>query len=172
MKVGKALLALTALGLFGIGLFSMGVKAADTADQSAFLAGDFSSHPLMNLIRGQIGRWMVLRSEIDLTADQKQQIASILQSRKAEIIHVVQPISQKRRALRDLVTAGSVDEKAIRAAADDLGHAIGDAAVLAAQIKQQIAPILTDQQHQKITDFRSASDHAVDDFFAKMSGPQ
>ena len=64
------------------------------------------------------------------------------------------------------------DEKAIRAAADDLGKSIGDAAVLASHIRQQIAPILTDEQKHEIGDFRSQSDAAVDKFFAKMADGQ
>ncbi len=64
------------------------------------------------------------------------------------------------------------DEKTIRAAADDLGNAIGNAAVLASRIRGQIAPILTDQQRQEIKDFRSQSDQAVDDFFAKVAAEQ
>lgn len=126
----------------------------------------------MRFIRGEIGRWMVLRSQVDLSDDQKQQIAAVLQSHKAEIVQVVQPIIEKRRALRDAVAAANPDEQAIRAAADDLGKSIGDAAVLAWHIKQQIAPILTDQQRQDIKDFRSQTDQAVDDFMNKMAAQQ
>ena len=174
MRVGKTLLVLTTMGLLGMGVFTLGVKAADTANGDPFTqtSGHWSDRPLVRLIRGQIGRWMTLGSDIDLSDSQKQQIASILQSHKSEILQVVQPISQKRRSLRDAVAAPTVDEKAIRAAADDLGHALGDAAVLAAQIKQQIAPVFTDEQRQKISDFRAASDKAVDDYFAKMSSAQ
>ena len=172
MKASKWLLGLAAAGLVGLGSFSMGVKAADTAGDLSALTSQNPDRPLARLIRGQIGRWLVLRSELNLTDDQKQQIAAILKSHKAEIVQAVQPIVEKHRALRAAVTAPSPDEKAIRAASDDLGHAIGDAAVLASKIRGKIAPILTDQQRQEIQDFRSQSDHAVDDFFAKVAAEQ
>jgi len=168
MKAGKLLLVLAATGALALGTFSLGVKAADNATDPSPFSTQRSDHPLVNLIRGQIGRWMVLRSDLDLSADQKQQIVTIIQAHKAEILQAMQPVSQKRQALRDAITSASPDEAAIRAAADNLGHAIGDAAVLASKLKQQIAPILTDEQRQKISDFRGQSDHAVDDFFTKM----
>ena len=170
MKAGKLLLTLAAVGLLGIGSFSLGAGAADVA--SGVSTTQQSDRPLVQFIRGQIGRWMVLRSQLDLSGDQKQQIADILKSHKQEIVQAVQPVVEKRRALREAVLAANPDEKAIRADADNLGHAIGDAAVLASQIKQQISPILTDQQRQQLGDFRSQSDAAVDNFFAKMAGGQ
>ena len=169
MRTGKLLLVLAAVGLMGAGTFSLGVKAADVVSAPSTQRSD---RPFMRFIRGEIGRWMVLRSQLDLSDDQKQQIGAILQAHKAEIVQVVQPIVDKRRALRDAVIAANPDEQAIRAAADDLGKSIGDAAVLASKIKQQIAPILTDEQRQDIQDFRSQTDRAVDDFFSKMAAQQ
>ncbi len=171
MQAGKLLLTLAAVGLLGVGTFTLGVRASDTSSTFG-LTTQQSDHPLLNLISGQIGRWMVLRSQLDLTSDQKHQIATILQAHKAEIVQVVQPVVEKRCALREAVIAPVPDEKAIRAAADDLGKSIGDAAVLASKIRQQIAPILTDEQRHDISDFRSQSDTAVDNFFAKMANGQ
>jgi Spy/CpxP family protein refolding chaperone len=172
MKAGKWLLGLAAAGFVGVGSYSMGVKAADTAGDVFSPMTQGSDRPLARLVRGQIGRWMVLRSEIDLSDDQKQQIGAILQSHKAEIVQAVQPIVQDHRALREAVLAQSPDEKTIRSDADNLGHAVGDAAVLATKIHGEIAPILTDEQRQEFKDFRSQSDHAVDDFFAKVAAEQ
>jgi Spy/CpxP family protein refolding chaperone len=170
MKAGKLLLTLAAVALLGVGSFTLGVRASDTNPPE--LTAFTPDHPLLRLIRGQIGRWMVLSSELDLSTRQKQQIRDILVTHKPEIVAAIQPVVEKRRALREAVTAPVPDEKAIRAAADDLGHAVGDAAVLASKLKQQIAPILTDEQKRQIGDFRSQSDAAVDNFFAKMADGQ
>jgi Spy/CpxP family protein refolding chaperone len=175
MKAGKVMLALAAAGLLGIGSFAVGAGAADVVNSSPTTQmgfGDDSAHPFLRFIRGQVGRWMVLRSELDLTGDQKQQIAAVLKSDKPQIVAAIQPVVEKRRALRNAVMAASPDEKTIRADADELGQAIGNAAVVASQIKQQIAPILTDEQKQKLTDFRSQSDSAVDSFLSKAAGGQ
>jgi Spy/CpxP family protein refolding chaperone len=169
MRAGKLLLVLAAVGLLGAGSYSIGARAADTSPGSTTQQ---TERPFLRFIRGQIGRFMVLRSELDLTSDQKQQIADILKAHKSEIVQAVQPVVEKRKALRDAVTAANPDEKAIRAAADDLSKSIGDAAVVASRINQLINPILTDKQRQQIHDFRSQSDSAVDDFFAKIAQQQ
>ena len=168
MKAGKLLLVLAAVGLLGVGSFALGVKASDT--DSGISTTQHSDRPFVRFIRGEIGRFMVLRSQLDLTDAQRDQIKTILQAHKAEIVQVIQPIVEKRRALRDAVCAPNPDEQAIRTASDDLGKAIGDAAVLASKLKQQIAPILTDEQRQQIHDFRSQSDNAVDDLLNQLGG--
>jgi len=169
----KTLIALFATGtLLTAGMIPVGVKVlADTASTAP--AETFTTHrPLFNFIRGQIGRFMTLRSELDLTDAQKAQIKTLLQSHKTEIVAAIKPLVEKRRALRDAVLATPSDEKTIRAASDDLGHAIGDAAVLASKLKQEAAGILTDDQVQKIADFRAQSGKAVDEFFQKMADQQ
>jgi Spy/CpxP family protein refolding chaperone len=155
-----ALLAAGTLGGLGTSVYSDAVNGPTTNPSVASLEG-----PLPRLIHAQFVRWMGLRHDLNLTPDQRQQIHAIVQSHRAEIIQVMKPVVEDRRALREAVLDPNSDEKSIRAAADNLGHSIGDAAVLAAQIKQEIAPILTDEQQQKLSDFRVQSDHAVDEFF-------
>jgi Spy/CpxP family protein refolding chaperone len=159
------------LGLAGLcGAASFGFSAPTTEPSGGYASGyTWRDGPLSHLIRAQFGRWMTLRNELDLTPAQKEQIHAILESHKAEIVQVMQPVVEKRRALRDAIASPNMDEQAIRAAADDLGHSLGDAAVLAAKIKNEISPILTDEQRQKLMDFRTQSDHSVDEFFQKVS---
>jgi Spy/CpxP family protein refolding chaperone len=169
MKKSILILVLVAGGLGGLGTFaySDAVNGPTTEPSAGWREG-----PLARLIHAQIGRWITLRAELDLTPAQKEQIHSILQSHKAEIVQVMQPVAEARRALREAVLNPNSDEKTIRGDADNLGHAIGDAAVLAAKIKQEINPILTDEQRQKLKDFRAQSDHAVDEFFQRASDGQ
>ena len=150
-------------GLLAVGTLTTGVVAA-AADSTAVVANGASPGPLRLLVSGQIGRLLALRSELDLTSDQKQQIRQVLQSNKAQIADVLRPLVAKRRALRDAVMAGTPDEKAIRAAAADMAGAIGDAAVVASKIRGQIAPLLTLEQRQKVEEFRKNSQQGVDHF--------
>jgi Spy/CpxP family protein refolding chaperone len=112
---------------------------------------------------------LTLRSELQLTDEQREQIKTIVQSHKQEIVTVAKPVVAKHRTLRDAVLADSADEKAIRSAADDLGHSIGDAAVLAAKIKGEVHKVLTTEQQGKIDDFRKHADAAVDEFIQQVS---
>ena len=63
--------------------------------------------------------------------------------------------------MRNAVLRGAADEATIRAAADKLGQAVSAAAVKAAQLRNELAPILTGEQKERIGEFFSEQDAAV-----------
>jgi Spy/CpxP family protein refolding chaperone len=125
--------------------------------------------PLRALMSGQFGRLLTLRSELDLTTEQKESIHKIVANHRQEIVTVMKPVAEKRRALREATIATNPDEKAIRAAASDLGNAMGDAAVLGSKIKAEVVTVLTPEQKQKVDEFRKHADAAVDHFFQETA---
>jgi len=125
--------------------------------------------PLRSFIQGQIGRLMTLRSELDVTAEQRDAIRKIVENHRSEIVAVAKPIVEKKRALRDATLAKEPSDTAIRSAANDLGKAIGDAAVLASKVKGEVAKVLTPEQIQKVEAFRDQSDSAVDGLIQKFA---
>jgi Spy/CpxP family protein refolding chaperone len=141
-----------------------GVGAAGNA-ATGWGRGHGEGGPLRALMSGQVGRLLTLRSELDLTTEQKDSIHKIVDNHRQEIRDVMKPVAEKRRALRDATIAASPDEKAIRAAASDLGSALGNAAVLGSKIKTEVVTVLTPEQKQKIDEFRKHADAAVDHFF-------
>ncbi len=155
-----------------IGMVPVGVKVMADATESAQAAGPGGMRgrngPVANFIRAQVGRFITLRAELDLTDAQRAQLADIVKSHKSEIVAAVKPVIAKRRALNDAVLAETTDEKAIRAAADDLGHSVGDFAVLAAKIKQEAAAVLTPDQKEKLADFRGRVEKSVDEMMEKI----
>ncbi|MGD1277971.1 MAG: Spy/CpxP family protein refolding chaperone [Tepidisphaeraceae bacterium] len=108
------------------------------------------------------------RPGLDLTDAQRQKIKSILDSHKDQIVQTVQATLEKRQALHDATAAANPDEKAIRAAADDLGRALGDEAVLTAKTRQEILPVLSDTQRQQLGQRHVATDRAVEQFFHRI----
>lgn len=156
---------IVSLGLVGLALCGLGAAAA--APHS--LGGDEALRPLRSFIQGQVGRLMTLRSELDVTAEQRDAIRKIVESHRSEIVDVAKPIVEKRRVLRDATLAKEPHESAIRTAANDLGKAIGDAAVLASKVKGEVAKVLTPEQMQKVESFRQTSDSAVDGFIQKIA---
>lgn len=128
--------------------------------------------PLGRLILGNLGRLMVLRSELNVTDQQRQQIVETLKAHKSEIAREAEQVWRKRNALRDAVTADAPNEKAIRKAADELGAAIGDAAVVAAKIRGEVAPVLTDDQKELIEKCHADCSDAVERFFAEATKAQ
>jgi Spy/CpxP family protein refolding chaperone len=129
---------------------------------------------LGKLVMGRIGRGMVLRSELDLTDAQRDAIKQTLQSHKKEIKQAVQPVVEKRRALREAVLADKPDDAAIRKSAIELGSAIGDAGVTLAKIKSEVKTKanLTPEQVKKLNEFRSENDAAIDQLLAEIDKAQ
>jgi Spy/CpxP family protein refolding chaperone len=156
--------------VFFLALAVVGLSASSWAAEPA-AKGDvesLSQTPLAKLITGNIGRFLVLRSELGITADQKKKIIGIVKSRRDEIRPVVNSVLEKRRALRDAVLNKPGDETAIRGAANEMGKAIGDAAVLASKVVAQVKPALTPQQIERIEKFRADTQKATDDWLEQM----
>ena len=161
--IGLSLAAVCVAGMLG---------AATAAPTEGGLGAGFGEQgPLARLMTGQLGKLMTLRSELNVTPEQKQKIQAIIKSHKAEIAAVAQPLVDKRRALREAVSAKTPDEKAIRAASDDLGKAIGGAAVLASKVKAEVRAVMTPEQMRKIEEFRKQADQSVDHFMGDLSKP-
>jgi Spy/CpxP family protein refolding chaperone len=145
-----------------LGLCSVAWAAAPAAP--TFGPGGFpGAHtPLGRLISGSIGRLMVLRSDLALTDVQRMQVRELLVQHRAEIAATVKSVRDCRVELRDMVLRGDADEATIKAAADKLGTAIGDAAVKATKLRNDLAPILTDEQKARLREFVANQDGAVD----------
>lgn len=146
-------------------------RAAWMAAKQGAQAGQQEGGPLRQLIGGQIGRLIQLKSDLAVTDEQRTQIKTVVQSHKKEIATVASDVVKQRRVLRDAVLAEKPDETAIRAAANNLGQSIGDAAVLASKVAGEVRPILTPEQIEKIKKFQEDSASAVDSFLqGAMSG--
>jgi Spy/CpxP family protein refolding chaperone len=124
--------------------------------------------PLGRLIAGVVGHYLVFRSEFSLTHQQREDIHQAIRQHKAEIGKAVVEVWEKRNTLRDDVLAGK-DEQTVRKAADELGKAIGDAAVACLKVRNQIDPVLTDQQRSLIKKFIQDTDADVARFFKEVS---
>jgi Spy/CpxP family protein refolding chaperone len=125
------------------------------------------ARPLRMLMSGQFGRLLALRSELDTSAEQRAEIRNIVKSHKHELATALKPVAEKRRALRDATLAEGASEATIRAAADELGKAIGDAAIVGAKIRSEIHDVLTPEQRKKVEEFRDQSESAVDRFLSE-----
>jgi Spy/CpxP family protein refolding chaperone len=121
----------------------------------------FGASPLKRLIVGNIGRFLVLRSELNVTPEQRSKIAGTVKRHRNEIRPVAKDVLEKRKALREAVLATPKNEEAIRKAANDLGKAIGDASVLASKVIAEARTALTPEQIERIRKFRMEKDNAT-----------
>jgi Spy/CpxP family protein refolding chaperone len=156
----------TSVGLIASGMAMTGLAATGPLADDMPLA-----RPVRMLASGQFGRLLALRSELELTEQQRGEIREIVKSHRQEIVTVFKPLAEKRRALRDVTISEHADEAAIRAAAADLGKAIGDAAVVGSKVKAEVYKVLTPKQRQQVKDFRGQSEAAVDKFLDEAADP-
>lgn len=134
--------------------------------------GPLADRPAGKFARGARHRLGELVKDLNLTDDQKQQIAKVLKSHKGEILPLVKQVRDDRRALRTAVRAEPIDEKAIRAAAEKLGKDLGDAAVMRAKIRKEIQAILTDAQKAALEKARNDLDTRLDDAITEAEAEQ
>jgi Spy/CpxP family protein refolding chaperone len=158
----KALIALVAVTSAGMALGAAGAASGIAGKRPM-------DTPLGRFIVGQIGRKMVLASELNLTDEQRTGIREIVLARRAEIAAVAKPVVERRRALREAVLADEPNPRKIRRAAEDLGDAVADAAVLAAKIKGEIAEVLSPEQVKSIREHLADKDAAVDGFLERVA---
>jgi Spy/CpxP family protein refolding chaperone len=95
-----------------------------------------------------------IADRLDLSDTQRDQVKDVLRSHKDSILGQIQAMRAARLALRQAIDADTVDEGAIREKAAAVGKAEADAAVLHAQLRAEILPILNDEQKQKLSAFR------------------
>ncbi len=131
-------------------------------------SGCLFNSPVKRLVAGHVGRLLVLRSDLDITDEQKEKVSALVKSRLDEIVPIAKTVIDKRRALREAVLKEPVDEKAIRSAALDLTKSIGDASVLASRVIAEARPVLTAKQVKLIRDFKTEVDKATLDWLNQL----
>lgn len=119
---------------------------------------------LAELVSGRVQRMAALRNELDLTAEQRTEIRGIVHAHHGELRPLFVEVLAHKRALRDAVLAEQPNEAAIRAQANALGRAIGDAAVAVAQVTGEARVVLTPEQIEAIADAMADNEAAVDRF--------
>jgi Spy/CpxP family protein refolding chaperone len=138
--IRKSALVLAAAGAVAAGGLFAGRLFAGSLSGGSGALGEHSAPRMF----GRLAR------TLDLSADQKAQIKSVLRSHATEIQAQMAAGSAARRALHDAIIAVPMDESAIRARSAEVGSTQANGAVLFARIRAEVLPILTDDQKQKL----------------------
>ena len=134
----------------------LGALAAAAILAGGLWAGRLAAGPLAHGRHFSADRIFArIADRLDLSDSQRGQIKDVLRTRRDAIVADIQAVHDARRGLREAIDATPADESAIRDRAAQLGRAEGEAAVLRAQIKAEILPILNDDQREKLAGFRS-----------------
>lgn len=156
----KTLLSLALLGMIATAAMAVGPAVGP----AGCLRGPLANTPLGKTIAGCFGRVITLRSDLNVTAEQRQKIRDVVMSHRSEIAATAKSVRDQRVALRDLVRSDQADTAQIRAAADALGQAVSNAAVKAVALRGEIAPLLNDDQRATIDKFLTENDAAINAF--------
>ena len=105
---------------------------------------------------------------LNLTDDQKSQIKTILAGQRDKLQPQLAALHEARENLRTAIRAGNATETSVRAASAKVAAAESDLAVERMKIYGKIAPVLTDEQRQKIAVFEQRADEFVDNVIAQI----
>ena len=124
------------------GVFSAGRARADGAQQGQSRDARSSAMSVSRITRA-----------LALTDEQAEKVKAIYESRKAERSARSQNLRSAHESLQKVTNAIPSDEQAIRNAAQALGQAEAESALLEAKIRAQIAQILNPDQQQKLASY-------------------
>jgi len=103
-----------------------------------------------------------LRSDLDLTDTQRDEIRKVLSSHREEIRHQWETGRGARENMRETVNAHGVESAEAKAAASRIGDAARDRALLVARIATEIKPLLNADQIRKLQSARSEIEEMID----------
>jgi Spy/CpxP family protein refolding chaperone len=120
--------------------------------------------------KGLGGRFMAELEQLNLTADQSRQIASIVELNRESIKAAMTMAKETREALNHRIQAGPFDEQSVRAACQKAAATGEEAAVLRAKVAGQIRATLTGDQQAAWDKIRADARSAMQKRFAKGHG--
>lgn len=112
---------------------------------------------------GHMYRLKLLSEELGLTEDQRAAIKDLIKNHRQEIKPLVKALIVQKRALLEIALAENPNPAAIRQAADELGKAIAEAAVLGSSLAQKAQSILTPEQVNRLREMRQNRQKAFDE---------
>ena len=158
MQANRGLICAVAIGMLTAG-------AAWTASCETNAA---AKHPHEG--KGFDGPFMAGLEQLNLTADQSQQIASIVKNSKKSMKATATQRKQTREALKRQIQVGPFDEQSVRAACKKAAAASEEAAVQRAKVAGQIRAVLTSDQQAALDKIRADARNTMHKRFAKERG--
>lgn len=148
------------LGAAGIGAF---VVQAAPSDTDVFMPERAKARPVIQAI---VRNLLNFRQQMPLSDEQKTKVRAVVDSHKAEILGQVKNARAARSAFHEAAKADPKSDAAV-AAAGKIGEAAKNRALIAATIRSEVWPVLTEQQQQfaekALNEVRAAAGQAISD---------
>jgi Spy/CpxP family protein refolding chaperone len=118
-----------------------------------------------------LGRWAIVEklATLGITDAQRDEIRAILRKHQPTVEPMVKQLVVERRALRDVIHAETIDEKAIRKQAGKIAGIQADLAVQRAHVAREIRDVLTDDQLAKLAELGEDADARLDAFVERVA---
>jgi len=147
---------------------AIGMLAAGAAGPASGATNAAAQHPYKG--QGLGGRFMAVLEQLNLTADQSQQIASIVKLNRKSMKAAMTQWTEAREALNRQTQTGPFDEQSVRAVCKKAAAAGEETAVLRAKITGQIRAVLTSDQQAALDKIRAEAQSKMRKRFAKERG--
>jgi len=110
-----------------------------------------------------------IKENMALTDTQISQIKNVLKPEKDNLASLAKQLHEARSGMRQAIRASDATEASVRAAAAKVAAAQSDMAVERMKLYSQISPILTAEQKEKLAQFESRVDAAVEAGIERIS---
>lgn len=158
MSTTRGLICAVAIGMLAAGVACPASGETNAAAQRPHAGKGFG------------GRYLAELKQLNLTADQSQQIASIVKLNRESIKAATTQWKETRKALSHQIQVGPFDEQSVRAACKKAAAANEETVVLRAKIAGQIRAVLTSDQQAALDKLRADARSNMQKRFAKGHG--
>ena len=141
-------------GLVAIMLWGGSVLAAPQDGPPSNGPGGQGMRPMQGGPGGPDGGMGGIFSKLDLTDEQREKVATIMDENYAKTSAARRAVEKARKALEEAIAADA-NEPAIRKAAAAMGTALGDEAVLKVKTMKEIKAVLTPEQIKKLDELKT-----------------
>lgn len=158
MSTNRGLICAVAIGMLAVGVACPASGETNATAQRPHEGQGFG------------GRFMAEFAQLNLTANQSQQIESIVKLNQESMKAAMTKAQETREALNRQIQAGPFDEQSVRAACKKAAVAGEEVAVLRAKVAGQIHAVLTSDQQAALDKIRAEARSTMHKPFAKERG--
>ncbi len=151
-------LTLSLLAVFGLATAIPAMAFGRSADIGEGIIPDQTRSSIREIVRTAVRHFLNFRKQTPLTDGQKAAISKILAEHREEIRAQI----NQGRAARHAMEAAVKENGSTKAAAEKIGDAARDRALLMARIGVQVRPLLTPEQQKQLETARSEIEGLVD----------
>lgn len=151
-------LILSLLAILGLATAVPTMAFGRSADIGEGIIPDQTRSSIREIVRTAVRHFLNFRKQTPLSDEQKTALSKILAEHRDEIRAQINEGRAARQAMEKAVKEGG----STKAAAEKIGDAARDRALLMARISAQVRPLLTPEQQKQIESARTELDSLVD----------